>query len=109
MSGVFLDLVSQDQIAKVVLGIEAAVLQSFETDQVRLSPILIRQVQITQDEMKRRSQLCIRIFRELRGDLKWGIERILGHMPIALRTALDGGDWRPEQARTIWRPTPQVG
>ena len=111
MSGVFLDLVAEDQIARVVRGIEAAVLHSFEQDQAAtliLHPGRIS-TSMTRAEMIRRTEFCMRAFRELRGDLKWSVDRILGHMPQALRAYLDGGDWRPEEARTIWRPTPSVG
>jgi hypothetical protein len=102
MSGEFAGLVEDGNITKVVIGIEAAVLQSFETDQARTSPLLLRQVSITHDEVKRRGRICTQLFRELRGDLKWGVDRILDHLPSFLRKELDGIPWQPEARRASW-------
>lgn len=103
-SGVFLDLVSTNLVGKVTLGIERAVLMSFEEDQSRLSVIHQTQsIRITQDEVKRRSEICMRIFKQLRGDLKWGVERIVDALGLYLRCELDGLPWSPSE-RTVWTP-----
>ncbi len=104
--GVFLDLVQHDQIAKVVRGIETAVAQSFIDERARQAIVLVGKAP-TRDEVKRRGQICLRVFKELRGDLKWGVDRILDHLPYYLRCELDGVSWRPEDhtKRNVWSPT----
>jgi hypothetical protein len=96
----FAGLVVEQQIPRVVRGIEVAVLKSFEEDAARQSVILVRQV--TRSEQKRRVALCLKIFRELRGDLKWGVERIVDSLPHFLRCELDGIAWSPEAKRATW-------
>jgi hypothetical protein len=93
MPGAFLDLVEQDQLARVVLGFEHAVTRSFETDGARM----------TDAEVRRRFGICERLFRQLRGDLGWGLHRVLDHLPHYLRCELDGLRWEPD-SRTIWMP-----
>jgi len=58
---------------------------------------------VTQSEVKRRFELCARIFKTLRGDLHWGIERIEGHLSEYLRAELDGRTWEPDK-REVWIP-----
>lgn len=53
-------------------------------------------------EYVRRTEICVKIFRELRGDLKWTVERILDHLPGFLRKQLDGVPWEPEARRSSW-------
>lgn len=107
MKGVFLDLVQQDQIPKVVRGIEAAVLKSFEAEKLPGRIILVTGASAAsprQAEMKRRVELCTKIFKSLRGDLSWGIDRILDQMPRFLRCELDGVPWEPEARLATWTP-----
>ena len=87
--------------AKVMLSIEAAVAGSFEADEQRI--LVPRAVRVTQSEMKRRSEICIGIFRVLRGDLKWSWQRSCDHIRPYLRKALDGESWEPT-AKTMWTP-----
>ncbi|TAJ75041.1 MAG: hypothetical protein EPO42_14375 [Gallionellaceae bacterium] len=101
--GVFASLVTEDQVAKVVRGFEAAIMASFATDQARLPVVSTRELRITHAEMKRRTEMCMRMFKELRGDLKWGVDRILDRLPAFLRCELDGIPWKPDD-RTIWTP-----
>ena len=101
MAGEFVGLVTDNQVGQVVLGIEAAVAESFATDQARLT--VARDIRVTQDEVKRRANICMRIFRELRGDLKWGVHKILDQLPVYLRKELDGVAWKPSDA-SFWTP-----
>ncbi len=105
-TGVFLDLVHRDSIGKAVLGIEAAVTTSFVQDHAQDNSVIIRgrTPNITKSETVRRTQLCMRIFKELRGDLDWGVDRILDHLPRFLRSELDGVSWQPEAKRALWTP-----
>jgi hypothetical protein len=91
--GAFLDLVARDQVGPVLLGIERAIAESFREDGARM----------TRSEARRRFLASARIFRLLRGDLHWGLQRALDHLPGYLRCELDGVRWDPD-ARTIWIP-----
>lgn len=109
MAGEFADLVHADNIPKVVLGIEKAVANSFIEDKKPGRIILVTGLssaarETPRDEAKRRISICIRIFKDLRGDLSWGIDRILDHLPKFLRCELDNVPWRPEPyaARAGW-------
>ena len=89
----FLDLVTHDQLAPVLLGFERAVQQSFRDDKSRA----------TGDEVRRRLAICERLFRALRGDLGWGLARVLDHLAEYLRRELDGIPWAPDE-RKVWVP-----
>ncbi len=93
MPGAFLDLVERGLLERVVQGIERAVTRSFETDGAR----------VTGAEIRRRFGICERLFRRLRGDLGWGLHRVLDHLPHYLRCELDGQAWEPDR-RTLWMP-----
>ena len=93
MTTPFLDLITHDQLAPVLLGFERAVEQSFREDGAR----------VTGDEMRRRLAICERLFRALRGDLGWGLARVLDHLPGYLCCELDGVPWAPD-ARKVWVP-----
>src|SRR5438046_1496557 len=89
----FMELLEQDQVDRVVLAIEGAVMRSFEVDRAR----------ITATETRRRFQICERLIRSLRGDMGWGLHRVLDHLSHYLRCELDGQRWEPDE-RTIWMP-----
>jgi hypothetical protein len=89
----FLDLVPDDQLARVTVAIERAIATSFAGDGGRM----------TAAEVRRRFAICERLVRQLRGDLGWGLQRILDHLPEYLRCELDGVSWSPD-ARTVWVP-----
>jgi len=93
MSNAFFEAAAQDHLARVVLGIEHAVDQSFQADGARM----------TGDEVRRRFNICERLYRQLRGDLGWGVQRVLDHLPRYLRCELDGVPWEPDR-RTCWMP-----
>ena len=89
----FLDLISEDQVAHVTLAIERTILESFRADGSRM----------TGDELRRRFGICERLVRHLRGDVRWGLQRVLDHLPRYLRCELDGVSWTPD-AREVWVP-----
>lgn len=93
MASNFIELVGRDQIGRVMAAIEGAVAQSFKQDGSRM----------TGAEVRRRFGICERLIRSLRGDLGWGLHRVLDHMPRYLRCELDGQSWKPDE-RTIWMP-----
>jgi hypothetical protein len=91
--GAFLDLVEQDQVGRVTVAVERAIERSFREDGSRT----------TGAEVRRRFAICERLFRRLRGDLGWGLQRVLDHLPQYLRCELDGIPWQPD-TRTVWVP-----
>jgi hypothetical protein len=88
-----LDLVKQDQLGRVTLAIERAIECSFREDGSRM----------TGAEVRRRFAICERLIRDLRGDLGWGLQRVLDHLPRYLRAELHGIPWQPD-TRTVWVP-----
>jgi len=91
--GAFVDLVSEEHVARVTLAIECAIADSLQTDGGRP----------TAAEVRRRFAICERVVRQLRGDLRWGLQRVLDHLPRYLRCELDGVAWTPDE-REIWVP-----
>lgn len=85
---------TRENIAKTVRAFEGVIATSFESDAMK---------QITRDEIKRRFELCVKIFMILVGDCKWGVERALGRLGEYLRLELAGTAWEPD-ARTYWMP-----
>ena len=92
---------SSDEKRQVSHGVLAAVTASFQEDQKRKNRT--RSVNVTGAELKRRVNLCLKIYRELRGDLGWGLQRAIDHLPRYLRFELDGISWEPDQ-RKVWAP-----
>jgi|SRR6185436_18129171 len=105
--GPFAGLVLDGQIPRVVRGIEEAVAKSFTEDAKRRAVIVVGAAP-KQSEVKRRAEICLRIFRELRGDLKWGVERIADSLPHFLRCELDGIAWSPTVTRASWSPNDKI-
>lgn len=81
------------EVSGVVLGFEQAISKSFADDLSRM----------TGAEVRRRFEICTRLFCALRADLRWGLQRALDQLPQYLRCELDGARWEPD-ARTIWMP-----
>jgi hypothetical protein len=93
MKTTFIEFAQSGQVGRVMAGIECAISRSFEDDGAR----------ITGDEIQRRFTICERLIERLRGDLGWGLHRVLDHIPHYLRCELDGQPWEPNK-RTIWVP-----
>lgn len=100
-----IEIVSKDKtnIARLVKGIEAAVQRSYDTDLIRDGA---GKVITTQDEVKRRANLCIDMAKQLRHEAKWSVFRIVDALPKMLRRRLDGQDFDPTStaARSSWFP-----
>ena len=95
--GVWKSLVSENEVGRVALAFEDAIAASFAFDQMQ-SVISIHR--ITQAEVKRRFEICAKIFEWCRGDLKWSVPRTLDHLPVYLRNELDGVQWQPSTRET---------
>lgn len=88
----------------VVSSVLSAVTQSFKGDGARGSVIML-----TQDEVKRRTEILAKWFKIMRGDLGWSIDRTLDFLPTALRQELDGVVWEPPSKDRAWSPTVMEG
>lgn len=89
----FLSLLDNQQLGQVMARFEEVVMRSLEADGARF----------TAAEVRRRFQICERLFRVLRGDLGWGLQRVLDHLPHYLRCELDGQAWEPDRS-ACWMP-----
>lgn len=95
MAGEMLELVignDRNLRAKVTSRIQLIIGQSFQQDKSR----------VTRSEVVRRFRIVELLFRELRSEHKWAFDRILDHMPQALRHKLDGTPWNPDFHRNAW-------
>jgi hypothetical protein len=93
--GAYVRLLGEDPaLVRVLKAVEGYVELSFATHRVQ---------QITRAEIVRRIDICESIFEKLRGDLGWGIARILDRMPDYLKAELDGVAWTPDE-RACWMP-----
>ncbi len=95
----------QRTLVKVQLAIENAVLTSFGQDQNRVT--VPRKLRMTQAEVKRRTNICIRIFRVLRGDMSWSWMRCVDYLSRFLRMELDGQSWEPD-GHAMWAPEAKI-
>jgi hypothetical protein len=94
MAGEFAGLVGSGDVGRVTRTFHEAVAKSFEDDKSR----------ITGAEVKRRFNFCCEIFRELRGDEKWSVQRCLDHLPKFLRCKVDRQPYDPKKVGLLWSP-----
>jgi len=97
-TSVFVKLVEDGQVGTVTIAFERAIAKSFETHPMRQGVS-----GISSAEVKRRFEICAKIFVKLKGDLKWGLQRALDHVSEYLTAELNGSDWVPD-ARACWMP-----
>lgn len=96
----FLELAQGDPmvLTQLVNGFQDVIVKSFAKgcDPVRSNP--------TASHVRDRFKICERIFRALRNEKQWGVQRILDKLPEYLHCELNGQDWEPD-ARSVWVPT----
>lgn len=80
----------------VAQAVERAVMRSFETRALPLRGI-------TTSEARRRVQICERIWKALRLEKRWSVQRACDHLHRYLIAELDGVAWEPDD-RSIWVP-----
>jgi hypothetical protein len=84
-----------DVSPNLVNVIEEAILRSFESRPMRGG--------ITQAEVKRRFEICERIWKVLRIEHKWSVQRVCDHLYRFLLQEIDGISWEPNR-RVLWVP-----
>jgi hypothetical protein len=89
--------------------IEKAIADSFKHERERGERVVV-----SDTEVRRRSEICLKWFRVMRGDMGYSVDRTFDFIPRALRTELDGGSFEPVSAavRSAWAPEsvlPKVG
>ena len=89
-------MASIDASPVVARAVEQAVMRSFET-----RPLPLRG--ITVSEARRRVQICERIWKALRLDKRWSLQRACDHLYRYLVAELDGVAWEPND-RALWVP-----
>lgn len=97
MSKPFLDLITEPAAIKAAVeGITTAVAISYVSHSVRNR---------TKAEDKRRTQICLKLIRVMKGELKWSVQRCVDELPTALQVELSGQRWMPP-TRDSWFATP---
>jgi len=56
----------------------------------------------TMDETRRRFRILMDNVMDLRGERKWGVQRICSALPDILKCELNGGKYKPDDLRTTW-------
>jgi hypothetical protein len=84
-----------DVSALVASAIESAVMRSFETRPMHVG--------FTRAEVKRRFEMCERIWKVLRFEHHWSVQRVCDHLYRFLLNELDGLTWEPDR-RALWVP-----
>lgn len=86
--GTLAKMVTEGWIGRVVNGIHAAIVKSYNTDAIT-RPVL------TKSEIRHRFGICVEGFCIMRRDLQWAVPRIVDELPNYLRKKLDGEHWEP--------------
>ncbi len=81
-----------DLLGALTKGVTLAVHKSFEQQSMK-NP--------TRDEIKRRFDICLKWAKVFRGDLKWGIQRIVDEFDNVLVKELTGATYEPP-TRQCW-------
>lgn len=81
-------------LGRVTASIETTIAKSFETHAMR---------HMTQAEVKRRFDICLKWFRSMRVESFFSNERACSELPAALAAELNGGTFTPS-TRAVWMP-----
>lgn len=90
-----LSLFAPNDLAVLTAGVTRAVHKSF-IEQSMANP--------STDEVRRRFNICVKWAKVFRGDLKWGIQRIVDELHHPLRSELIGSAYAPP-TRQCWIPS----
>ena len=86
-----------EALGKLTNGITDAIALSFCDDNGKMRK------DVPATEIKDRFTVCVKMAKMLRGDLKWGLDRICGQMPEIIRCHLAKIDYIPP-VRQCWLP-----
>jgi hypothetical protein len=81
-------------VGTLVIAMTEAIAVSFETYGAMRNP--------TMEEKKRRFYLIMSNVLDLRGERKWGVQRICDAMADILKSELSGSKYVPDDKRTFW-------
>jgi hypothetical protein len=81
--------------------LETVIQESFVQDALRVPG---KQIVGTKAEIKHRTEICLKWFRVLRGDMGYTVDKALDFLSLALRKELDGESWEPPKDVTAWGP-----
>ena len=59
-------------------------------------------------EIKRRADICLRWYENLRGDLGWPVDRVLSAIGSALKAELNGLTYEPDTEAVMWAPNEEL-
>lgn len=97
----FADLTgAPDLLARVRAAFTRALARSFAQDAATYGDDFARRMN-TDTERKRRAQLLATLYRRMRGDWGWSVQRTIDTLATALRVELDGGTYERPRGR-LW-------
>src|SRR5438445_83435 len=88
-----LDMFPPASMEQLVKAITRTIGKSYETHGMR-NP--------TNAETRRRFNMIMKYVVDLRGERKWGVQRICDSLGDILRAELNGERYRPDDDRTVW-------
>ena len=92
---------------KRVLASFVNVVQTSFRDETRRGPIIVP-MNVTQGEIKRRTNMCYTLFMTMRCEAHYSLEHALDSLPTALRSELDGQHWEPNTNQMMWSPSKEA-
>lgn len=79
-------------MAKVRAAFTRALARSFAEDAATYGPDFARRMN-SDTERRRRADLLASLYRRMRGDWGWSVQRTIDTLAVALRVELDGGTY----------------
>jgi hypothetical protein len=93
-----LSLFPGEAMGRLVNAMNEAIFKSFCDEKGKMKS------DVTQAEVKERFTVCVKMARQLRGDLGWGLERIIGILDEVLICHLSKTEFKPSD-RKCWVPS----
>ena len=92
-----LDLFPGEAMGRLVNAMNESIFKSFCDEKGKMRG------DVSQAEVKERFKVCVNMARQLRGDLHWGLERIIGILDEVLICHLAKTEFKPSD-RKCWVP-----
>ncbi len=90
-------------MARVQGAFARALAQSFREDARTYGMDFARRMLANEGERKRRADLLAQLYRRMRGDWGWSVQRTIDTLAEALRVELDGGTYERPRG-SLWTP-----